>query len=370
MKSCGKKEKIEGILIMINGNDSEDILSAFSKLYFFDELVHDHLRFTPMGSTEKEVADLLLNLGDIIVVIQLKWRNNVHISSDEVEEIKWLGKKCKEAKKQVKESIKYIHDGNLPPFENGKKQKIKLNAEAKIIPLVIFMNKRIDKYEHIIQKHSDEGLNVNCFSYEDFKKMSEILVTPIEIVNYIEWRQKFFEDNGSVDFMIYEADDGTISFTKPNKNESLVYQFLSENYGIQKANELAVDTQMFREFLHRLPEHTVMRSQENSDCEIIKFFAHFDRIEIHQFNEKLELSIREAQNQNKEYTLVGSLRNVLRAYAIVFVSSKYGKSIPMEILYQGTLKKSEVKILLQIIVYWENNTDYRVDFCYCSFGEN
>lgn len=81
-------------------NDSEKILSVFAKLYFFDELVHDTLQFTPEGSSEKEVADLLLNLGDVIIAIQLKWRNDKNATGNELQEIKWLGKKCKDAKGQ------------------------------------------------------------------------------------------------------------------------------------------------------------------------------------------------------------------------------------------------------------------------------
>lgn len=56
-------------------NDTEKILSAFAQMYFFKELVHDQLLFTGEGNKEKEVADLLLNLGDTIVAVQLKARN-------------------------------------------------------------------------------------------------------------------------------------------------------------------------------------------------------------------------------------------------------------------------------------------------------
>lgn len=75
-------------------NKSEKLLSAFSKLYFFNELVHDNLKFIPSGSTEEELADILLNLGDIIIAIQLKGREKEDISN-EYEEIKWLTKKCR-----------------------------------------------------------------------------------------------------------------------------------------------------------------------------------------------------------------------------------------------------------------------------------
>ena len=58
-------------------NEAEKVLSAFAQMYFFRELVQDRLQFIEEGSTEKEVADLLLNLGDIVIAVQLKARNGV-----------------------------------------------------------------------------------------------------------------------------------------------------------------------------------------------------------------------------------------------------------------------------------------------------
>lgn len=293
-------------------NDSEKILSAFAKLYFFEELVHDTLQFATEGSSEKEVADLLLNLGDVIIAIQLKWRNDKNATGNELQEIKWLGKKCKDAKGQVKESIGYIRSGVLPAFSNGRNQSISLNSDAKIIPLVIFMNKEIKSYDHILKKHSEEGMDINCLSFEDFQKMCEILLTPIEIVEYLEWRLRFYENHGSVDFMIYEAEDRTLTFTKPKSNEAPAYQFLAEEYGIQQSQELAMYTQAFRDFLHRLSEHTVVQSEETADYEMIRFFAHFNRQEIKPFIERLHLTVDKAQNA--EYGMFGSLRNRLEKF--------------------------------------------------------
>ena len=50
-------------------NESEKILSAFSQMYFYKELVLDDLKFVPENDTEKEVADVLLNIGDIFLQI-------------------------------------------------------------------------------------------------------------------------------------------------------------------------------------------------------------------------------------------------------------------------------------------------------------
>ena len=52
--------------------NSEKLLSSFSENYFYKELVYAYLKFTPTGGTEIELADLIINLEDIILAIQLK----------------------------------------------------------------------------------------------------------------------------------------------------------------------------------------------------------------------------------------------------------------------------------------------------------
>ena len=52
--------------------NSEKLLSSFSENYFYKELVYADLKFTPTGGTEVELADLIINLEDIILAIQLK----------------------------------------------------------------------------------------------------------------------------------------------------------------------------------------------------------------------------------------------------------------------------------------------------------
>jgi len=41
----------------------------FSENYFYKELVYADLKFTPTGGTEIELADLIINLEDIILAI-------------------------------------------------------------------------------------------------------------------------------------------------------------------------------------------------------------------------------------------------------------------------------------------------------------
>lgn len=55
--------------------NSEKLLSSFSEDFFYKELLYADLKFVPEGGTEIELADLIINLEDVILAIQLKERN-------------------------------------------------------------------------------------------------------------------------------------------------------------------------------------------------------------------------------------------------------------------------------------------------------
>ena len=241
-------------------NDSEKMLSAFSELYFYKELVLRNLHFTPEGSTEKEVADLLINGGDFIIAIQLKSRNEKDQTSELEKELKWLNSKCKAAKRQVKESIEFINTGKLPAFENGRKKRVKLSVTAEIIPLIVFMNDSVvDDYQHVLYKHSDEGMDINCMSFHDFQKMCKALLSPMEIVEYLKWRLSYYLKNGNVNISIY-MDNDSFTMVKPTHCESLCLQFVAEKYGIKSTQERQEYSRAFSEMLHKLPSRVVMES--------------------------------------------------------------------------------------------------------------
>lgn len=345
-------------------NETEKVLSAFAQMYFFKELVQDQLQFTEDGSTEKEVADLLLNLGDIIVAIQLKARSDADKTEDQEKEIKWLNHKCKDAKKQVKDSIMHIRTGNLPAFENERGQYISIDPDANIIPLVIFMNEDIgDKYDYVLRKHSEDGMDINCLSFQDFQTICKELLTPIEIVEYLRWRLSFYQNNGNVNISIFTGDDDSVLFTKPASGEALVHQFLAEQYGIKHAKEMEPYVAPFQWMLHNLPERVVAESIDNSSYPMILFFSHFDRTEIKAFEERISRALESAKRG--EYTIVGSLRNTLRKYVIFFVSTHDGLILPMDYLDELAQKgEAEFDKLIQVFLYWENNEEYRIDYVF------
>ena len=117
--------------------NSEKLLSSFSEDFVYKELVYADLKFVPEGGTEIELADLIINLEDVILAIQLKERNERDRTQDKNVEEKWLKKKCKKAKEQIKDTILFINNEKVS-FVNARGKETKINPNAEIVPLVVF----------------------------------------------------------------------------------------------------------------------------------------------------------------------------------------------------------------------------------------
>lgn len=341
---------------------SEKLISAFSEQYFYKELVYSELKFDlrQEKGNEVEFADLIINLEDVILAVQLKERNKKEKTQDKAAEEKWLRKKCKKAKKQIKDTISYIKNENVS-FANARGKKTKINSEAEIVPLVIFENDSISEYEHLLRSHSSEGLSVNCMSLEDFRCMCRELLSPMEIIEYIKWRHDFYERNGSVNLLITETEQGFF-LCKPQNKETLVHQYLYEQYGSEALSEDRAYFELFRRYVSVLYEHTEEVSETDGCYEIVKFLAHLYRNEIKLFAERVEKSIIAAKE--KKFKLTGTLRNAKSEYAIVFTATEQGEYIPTEKLLPVVFEKQEINRLLQVITYWVSNEEYRIDFLF------
>lgn len=338
---------------------SEQLLSAFSENYFFKELVLDDLHFTPEGFSKIELADLIINLGDIILAVQLKERNDDNQTNDPNTENNWFKERCKEAKRQVKRSLELISSGTLPTFKNKRDQEVNLQSDAKVIPLVVFDNNQITEYPHILRKHSDSGMDISCMSFPDYCEMCRILVTPMEILEYLEYRKVIYVEYGDIDFMILSGHDNEIVLTKPQNKESLVHQFLAEKYGVKEAQKHSLCIQYFRNFLHLLPERTVRSSDQVGAYYMLLFLAHMQRYEIAEFWDVLEATKIEAKQGGTG--IRHSLRHDISEYVILFTANGL---IPVEALLPIIRRKANPKRVLEIEVRWFDENAYGIDFLY------
>ena len=224
---------------------------------------------------------------------------------------------------------------------------------------MVFENDSISEYEHLLRNHTNDGLAVNCMSIYDFKLMCKQLVSPIEIIEYLKWREVFYKNNGAINLLITETNNGFV-LSKLQKNENLVQQYLYEKYGENAIYEDGLYYELFSQYVSVLYEHKEIQSEINGCYEVIKFLAHLFRDEIKCFVERTEKALLIAKN--KKFNLVGTLRNVQKEYAIVFTATEQGEQIPSEKLLPVVFEKQKVHTLLQVITYWVNDNEYRIDF--------
>ena len=221
----------------------------------------------------------------------------------------------------------------------------------------------IDEYPHILKKHSDAGMDINCISIKDFKKMCEVLLTPFEIVEYLEWRLEYYRNNEKIDLSLFFDEADTYTIVRPKSNEALVYQFVAEQYGIKDIKECNQFAEAFSTMFRMLPGRVVAESQEESSYPLILFFSHFNRIEIQRFVERICNALQ--SSQNGIYNIIGSMRNIEQKYVIFFVASHDGYGVDMDYLSDLARQKGEYDLLLQVFCYWESEEEYRIDYCLC-----
>lgn len=190
----------------------------------------------------------------------------------------------------------------------------------------------------------------------DFEPMCKQLLSPIEIIEYLKWREVFYKNNGPINLLITETNNGFV-LSKPQKNENLVQQYLYEKYGENAIYEDRLYYELFRQYVLVLYEHKEIESEINGCYEVIKFLAHLFRDEIKCFVERTEKALLIAKT--KKFNLVGTLRNVQKEYAIVFTATE---QIPSEKLLPVVFEKQKVHTLLQVITYWVNDNEYMIDF--------
>ncbi len=339
--------------------ESEKILSAFSQMYFFEEIVQDNLQFVSHDGSTQELADLLLNMGDSIIAIQIKERSDSARTTDSIIEKKWFDKKMSLAKKQIKTTMSFIKEGKIPAFQNKRGITKIIRADAEIIPLVIFLNESITEYPHILERHSETGLTVNCMSFADFQVMCSELISPAEMIDYLKYRCGFYEANGPVNVIIREFSENDMLIIRPAANETLLHLFLIEKYGIDELKQGNEQFELFRWFVRQTAERSIVGRDNFATYSILLFLMHFRRNEIKEFMKRLILARDKAKAGN--YGIAGSLRRG-DSYAIFFVSSPPHQSLSMEYLSKLARRKCNPQKLLQVYAWWEDNENYRIDY--------
>lgn len=174
--------------------ESEKFISELNSTFFFKEFTYSSttFKFDEKGQ-ELELADNVVWLDDFLLISQIKERNDSVKSNIE----NWFKSKVlRKAVKQIKDTISYfeIYDKIAIPNENGhvlnvsEARKVKPNKLIIYAPKVPFPEKlRFQKF----YKSKEIG-NVHLFHIEDYLWICKYLITPFEIREFLDFRERLF----------------------------------------------------------------------------------------------------------------------------------------------------------------------------------
>lgn len=176
--------------------ESESIVTEINSNIFFKEFTFAKNDFYPPDG-QKELADHILWLDDILFIIQTKERNPFDIKTS-IEENKWFANTVlKKAKNQIKDSINFFQTYKRIDIHNLQNHKLDVSgaySETASKIIIYKSNSDLINHEYRLMKFyesSDVGL-IHIFHIQYYSKLCKTLHTPTELDEYLKFRQRIY----------------------------------------------------------------------------------------------------------------------------------------------------------------------------------
>lgn len=273
----------------------EEDIAGLNELFFFQEFTFSRNTFRPKPHAEVEFADNVIWLDDLAILYQLKERMAPTTTTPEKEK-KWfdndvLGK----ATKQIRNTLKYLDECKQIQLQNGRGHTFDLataSLRKKEKVVIYFPHDLLPNDCRRIKHHQSTSAGlIHIFQAADYLGVCQTLITPCEIHDYLQYREKLINRWG----------DKVLDMPEP----VLVGHYL--NGDLERAPDLS-----HAKYFHRLEENRkdwdlsdmigkfadrIFKSNTPTEyyC-IISEIAKLNRNDLFEFKERLSLSITKARD--------------------------------------------------------------------------
>ena len=208
---------------------SEIVTDILARKIFFPRYTFSNVKYN-VDKNENELCDCILEFNDYYIFIQVKEKNDL----SNLDDYSWFKNKVlKNAVSQTKKSIKIIKSNDFSFFtkQDGNKKDIHLKSDKRIIPLIVFFGAKPHFYDKVYHSNS-LNLDINIFSYEDFKVMLETLILPCDIVLYLLGRNIYTATNPYGNRFLFEdvSTDVTIISRPESEKDYADYHIVKYYY--------------------------------------------------------------------------------------------------------------------------------------------
>ncbi len=176
---------------------SEHAITSINQNVFYKEFTFDKNEFYPTPGEQKELADNIILLDDLLFIIQIKERNKDEIKTA-IDENKWFNNVVlKKAKKQIKDSIDFFNSHPHILITNRREHTIDVSKAtlANVNKIIIYApnSDLLTETNHFLKFYeSSEVGNIHLFHIEDYHWVCRYLITPAELNEYLKFRERIY----------------------------------------------------------------------------------------------------------------------------------------------------------------------------------
>jgi hypothetical protein len=180
----------------------EDFLAFCNSSVFLQEFTFRNTRFLPAGSTEIEFCDGAIWLADLVILFQVKSRNLDFVTPCKDSERSWFYKKIsKHAVSQLADTIIYLNQQQCLPFCNERKQRVEFSQAKQLSPIKVAIHDNDflpDDCMYLKGRVSKRIGFVHFLSLKDYSNICWTFHTPMEIADYLHFRQGMVQSVGNI----------------------------------------------------------------------------------------------------------------------------------------------------------------------------
>lgn len=177
----------------MRATESENIITNINANVFFKEFTFHKNNFYPKDG-KKELADNVLWLDDLIFIIQIKERDHKKGQTDVNDWFK--NKVLKKAKEQICNSIDYFNKYENIPVKNCRNQLVDVSNASldKVKKVIVYkVKEQLNDYHKSIKFYESQKVgNIHVFCIEDYYWICRYLVTPSEVDEYLDFRERLY----------------------------------------------------------------------------------------------------------------------------------------------------------------------------------
>lgn len=318
---------------------SEKLTNIINKNFFFNEFTYSNTLVDSFGETEIELADLIVAVGDHLMIYQLKERSAGH-SKNHITEEKWyFNKVVKKAKKQISGTTKYLSSHESIVLKNNKTDEIKININEfhQIFKIIIFDPSDELDVDLIRNKgiNSTENGFIHLITVSDYNLVCQLLHTPTEILEYFWFREsnsekaKFVSESALLGYYF----KGDYNYPIKEVDANILDKYYSDTYKFD-----------MRFLIDSFKESIVDDNISDEYYPIIQEIALLNRNELIEFRKRFVLSIEKSLDTNITYPY--RLASPRLNCAFVFIPFPYGEDGDITIALENFTKANKYDLKL------------------------